>query len=180
MAHADIDPYRVLGVPPMATNAQINHAYRTLLRALHPDTRTGPNEFPPSVTAADATQLGEVIAAYALLRDRNRHRARHVEPAAHESTTPASSTPASSRQPSDTAPTRTVQVPIRHHADTARPPLWAAPPVVTAFADVNTEPGRGDGTRGYNGSWAHHGRTDATLTLAVMSVSWKLSAHRRS
>jgi len=165
MAHTSIDPYRVLGLPPTATNAQITHAYRTLLRALHPDTRTGPDEFPPSPSAADATQLGEVIAAYALLRDRNRRRSRDVGPTARESTPPDSCAPGPSRQQSDTAPTRTVQVPIRHPTNTidrsypARPPLWAGPPVVTAYADVNP---------------------DATLMLDVMSVSWRLPTGRRS
>ena len=33
------DPYLVLGVPPTATQTEITHAYRTHLRAHHPDTR---------------------------------------------------------------------------------------------------------------------------------------------
>ena len=33
------DLYDVLGVPRDATQAEISHAYRTLLRRYHPDTR---------------------------------------------------------------------------------------------------------------------------------------------
>jgi curved DNA-binding protein CbpA len=39
MVRVDPDPYLVLGVPPTATQAEITHAYRTHLRAHHPDTR---------------------------------------------------------------------------------------------------------------------------------------------
>src|SRR6476661_1747398 len=37
------DPYLVLGVSPTATQAEITHAYRTRLRAHHPDTRHTPS-----------------------------------------------------------------------------------------------------------------------------------------
>ena len=39
MARQNPDPYLVLGVSPTATQADITHAYRTRLRAHHPDTR---------------------------------------------------------------------------------------------------------------------------------------------
>ena len=39
MARQNPDPYLVLGVSPTATQAEITHAYRTRLRAHHPDTR---------------------------------------------------------------------------------------------------------------------------------------------
>ena len=63
MVRENPDPYLVLGVSPTATQAEITHAYRTRLRAHHPDTR----RTPPSQTADD--DLRQVLAAYALLRD---------------------------------------------------------------------------------------------------------------
>lgn len=55
------DHYAVLGVRPAASPEQITSAYRTLVRALHPDVRTGG-------PTADA-ELAEVIDAYRVLRD---------------------------------------------------------------------------------------------------------------
>src|SRR4051812_12991112 len=59
------DPYAVLGVTATATAAQISHAYRALLRALHPDTRRRAGA--PLTEAADA-ELQRVVTAYAALR----------------------------------------------------------------------------------------------------------------
>lgn len=67
------DPYAALGLPPNATPGQIRHAYRTLVRQHHPDTR--PSGDPDHHASCDAT-LRRVVAAYAVLRDRNR-RAEH-------------------------------------------------------------------------------------------------------
>ena len=50
------DPYLVLGVSPTATAAEITHAYRTRLRAHHPDTRHTPPE-----VAAKAWQICRLI-----------------------------------------------------------------------------------------------------------------------
>jgi DnaJ-class molecular chaperone len=55
------DLYAVLGVPPSATQAEISHAYRALLRRHHPDTRA-PDD------GSDAA-LQQVLAAYAVLHD---------------------------------------------------------------------------------------------------------------
>src|SRR6201991_3345858 len=63
MARQNPNPYLVLGVSPTASQAEITHAYRTRLRAHHPDTR----HTPPSQTADD--DLRQVLAAYDLLRD---------------------------------------------------------------------------------------------------------------
>jgi curved DNA-binding protein CbpA len=60
------DPYAVLGLSPLATQAQIRRAYRALLRQNHPDTR--PSGDPAEKAASNAT-LQEVIAAYAILGD---------------------------------------------------------------------------------------------------------------
>lgn len=63
MVHENPDPYVILGVSPTATKAEITHAYRTRLRAHHPDTRRA-----PSSQSADE-DLRQVLTAYALLRD---------------------------------------------------------------------------------------------------------------
>ena len=60
------DLYAVLGVPPDATQADISHAYRTLLRRHHPDTRVPVDD---SKRAASDAALAQVVAAYAVLRD---------------------------------------------------------------------------------------------------------------
>src|ERR1700742_3351587 len=75
------DPYLVLGVFPTATQAEITHAYRTRLRAHHPDTR----HTPPSQTADD--ELRQVLAAYDLLRDPAR-RADYDRATTHAATPP--------------------------------------------------------------------------------------------
>jgi curved DNA-binding protein CbpA len=67
----DHDPYAVLGVTPVATPAEINHAFRVKVRDLHPDTR-----HPRAGGVAGDSQLEQLIAAYHLLRDPER-RARH-------------------------------------------------------------------------------------------------------
>ncbi len=66
MTDAPRDPYRVLGVAPTATDAEIAGAYRKLVRHLHPDADAG----------ADPHALEQVLAAYKLLRDPE-HRAAH-------------------------------------------------------------------------------------------------------
>ena len=66
MVRVNRDPYLVLGVSPTATQAEITHAYRTRLRAHHPDTR----QTPSSQTADE--HLRQLLAAYALLRDPTR------------------------------------------------------------------------------------------------------------
>jgi hypothetical protein len=118
------DPYLVLGVSPTATQAEITHAYRTRLRAHHPDTRR-----PQSSQTADE-HLRQVLAAYALLRDPAR-RADH-----DRATALAAKPPPHSPQgpiPVDRPRTGGVQIPISYrttNTSTARgssPPLWAGP-----------------------------------------------------
>jgi len=60
------DHYTILGVDPDATDAQITHAYRVLLRRHHPDTRGATNG---DDAAAEDTQLQHVLAAYTVLHD---------------------------------------------------------------------------------------------------------------
>ena len=60
------DPYAVLGLTPVASQEQIRHAYRALLRQTHPD--TGPSGDPSEKAASSAT-FQKVLAAYAILGD---------------------------------------------------------------------------------------------------------------
>lgn len=57
------DLYAALGVPSDASPAEIAHAYRRLVRAHHPDTRSDSEE------SAAAAPLHEIVAAYEVLRD---------------------------------------------------------------------------------------------------------------
>ena len=68
------DPYAVLGLPHDASQAQITHAYRRLVRRFHPDTRDS-RENQAEQAAADSA-LQQTMAAYLVLGDPDR-RARH-------------------------------------------------------------------------------------------------------
>jgi curved DNA-binding protein CbpA len=57
------DLYAVLGVAPSASAAELDHAYRRLVRRHHPDTREAPE------AEASDERLQQVLAAYAVLRD---------------------------------------------------------------------------------------------------------------
>ena len=58
------DLYAILGVPPNATPAMIDQAYRALVRRYHPDSRiTGD----AALAVADDTKLRDVMAAYLVL-----------------------------------------------------------------------------------------------------------------
>ena len=81
------DPYKVLHLKPAATAREISRAYRALVRAHHPDTRTpGPL---PAGPETGAQELLDVMDAYAVLRDpvkraaydRQRHGSPPPEPA---------------------------------------------------------------------------------------------------
>ena len=124
MARQNPDPYLVLGVSPTATQAEVTHAYRTRLRAHHPDTR-----HPPGSKAAD-DDLRQVLAAYAVLRDPARR-------ADYDRATVHAATPAPHRPrrptPVDRLPVGRVQIPITYRttnagaADVSSPPLRAGP-----------------------------------------------------
>jgi curved DNA-binding protein CbpA len=124
MARQNPNPYLVLGVSPTATQAEITHAYRTRLRAHHPDTRPTP----PPQTADE--HLRQLLAAYALLRDPARR-------ADYDRATAPAATPQPHRQPEPTPvgrpPTGRVQIPITYRStnntplDISVPPLRAGP-----------------------------------------------------
>ncbi len=63
------DLYAILGLTPEASQTQINHAYRDLLRRLHPDTRDPEDE---AVRDAADAALQQTLAAYAVLGDPHR------------------------------------------------------------------------------------------------------------
>lgn len=117
MQSEGFDPYAVLGVTPAATPAEITHAYRTQLRALHPDTRQT-----PAPTHAPDTQLARVLAAYAQLR----------QLASRADDTPTTAPPtAQTVHPRETSgpvriPVNHVARPVHNPAD-RRPPLWVGP-----------------------------------------------------
>jgi curved DNA-binding protein CbpA len=123
----DHNPYAVLGVTPVATAAEINHAFRAKLRDVHPDTRR-----PAAGGAAGDTQLQRLIAAYHLLRDPE-NRARHD----HNARTTAAATaqqPHRGPNPSVSCEVSAISVgsvviPVTQHRRQApaRGPLWAGP-----------------------------------------------------
>ena len=120
MARQNPNPYLVLGVSPTATQAEITHAYRTRLRAHHPDTR----HTPPSQTADD--DLRQVLAAYALLRDPARR-------AGYDRATTLAAAPPPHRPrgptPVDRPCAGRVQIPITYRSTNPAAPDVAAPPL---------------------------------------------------
>jgi curved DNA-binding protein CbpA len=107
MSRPGTDLYAVLGLSRDATQAEISHAYRVLLRRHHPDTRT--SQVVQSARS-DAT-LQRIIAAYAVLRDPER-RAAYDEQATQV------------RGPVRAARTRPPRSPA---ARTTEPPIQAGP-----------------------------------------------------
>ena len=85
MSEPGTDFYAVLGLQPNATQTEISHAYRVLLRRHHPDTRTGQ----VAQSALSDAALQQILDAYAVLRDPERRaayddqtrRARRLAPA---------------------------------------------------------------------------------------------------
>jgi hypothetical protein len=62
------DPYAILGVTATASDDDLDHAFRGLVRQLHPDTRT-PSEPDPESGADADRRLQEILTAYATLRN---------------------------------------------------------------------------------------------------------------
>ena len=90
MADERSDLYAVLGLTPQATQQQVRHAYRTLLRHSHPDTRPLSD---PADDAASTTTLQQTIAAYTVLGDPAR-RARYDHRTSQQTTTSSPVRPA--------------------------------------------------------------------------------------
>src|SRR4029453_16956315 len=100
------DLYAILGLAPSATQAEISHAYRSLLRQHHPDTRA-PVDEPQDAVSDQALQ--QVLAAYAVLRDPTRRAEYDRE--------------VWSRTP----PARRPQQPPKRYGTPRRPPIAAGP-----------------------------------------------------
>ena len=116
------DPYTILGVTAEASDDDLDHAFRGLVRQLHPDTRA------PSGSDGDADRrLQEILTAYATLRDPIRRaaydRARARATAANRAPSPRPRSPAS---PRNASPIRVVGPAIR-----VGPVRWEPPPLVT-------------------------------------------------
>lgn len=111
------DPYAVLGVTPAASPADISHAFRVKLRALHPDTR-----YAGTAPGAEA-QLRQLLAAYNQLRYSGRRTDADPEPAASTSPQPSAAEPRHTA-PSSQGPTK---IPVNHRTPSNAEPLWAGP-----------------------------------------------------
>ncbi|THA39917.1 J domain-containing protein [Streptomyces sp. A1547] len=112
------DHYAVLGLRAEASPEQITSAYRTLIRALHPDAR-------PSGPSADA-ELAEVIDAYQTLHDPLRRSAYDNERGQKRQVT-----------------SRPVRIPVRVRSATntgARPPLRSATDPRTLASQAHGDP----------------------------------------
>jgi curved DNA-binding protein CbpA len=101
------DLYAILEVSPQATQAEIGHAYRSLLRRHHPDTRAPVDE---SHNAPSDAALQLILAAYTVLRDpaRRAHYDRDV------------------RRRSQPPPRQPPQ-PLKQHRAYNQPPIVAGP-----------------------------------------------------
>ena len=102
------DLYTILGISRQATQAEIDHAYRTLLLRHHPDTRPPADE---SQSAVSDTTLQRVLAAYTVLRDPARRADYDREVDVRPRTEPAPR----------------ASVPAHHHGTYSRPPIVAGP-----------------------------------------------------
>ena len=79
------DPYAELGVPRDATQAEVTHAFRQLLRLHHPDTR----RVDGTTSAEDsASTLRRVIAAYAAISQERASDQGRTEPPTRSITLP--------------------------------------------------------------------------------------------
>ena len=82
------DPYAELGVPRDATQTEITHAFRRLVRLHHPDSRP----LDETTSAEDsASTLRRVIAAYAALSEDRTHAHGRSQPPTRPVTVPTSS-----------------------------------------------------------------------------------------
>jgi DnaJ-class molecular chaperone len=106
MTARPLDPYAILGVTIEASDDDLDHAFRGLVRGLHPDTRTSDSD-----DAHDADRrLQELLNAYATLRDPIRRAAYDdAQAAASSGSLVSASSPRSRRSEvvaSDAAPIR--------------------------------------------------------------------------
>jgi curved DNA-binding protein CbpA len=112
------DPYTILGVTAKASDDDLYHAFRGLVRQHHPDTRAS------SESDNDADQrLQAILTAYATLRD-------PIRRAAYDRTRARPATANRAQQPRPTAPQ--TSAPIRvGPAIRVGPVHWEPPPRAT-------------------------------------------------
>ncbi|MFF0344752.1 J domain-containing protein [Kribbella sp. NPDC004875] len=109
------DPYAILGVTVEASDDDLDHAFRGLVRGLHPDTRTSGSD-----DADDADRrLQDLLNAYATLRDPIRRAAYDRAQAAALSASSAARSP----RPRRSGAGASDAVPIR-----VGPVHWEPPP----------------------------------------------------
>jgi curved DNA-binding protein CbpA len=135
------DPYAILGVTAEASDDDLDHAFRGLVRQHHPDTRT------PAESDADADQrLQEILTAYATLRDPTR-RAAYDRPRARPATANSAPTlqPRLPGAPQTSGPIR-VGPAIRVGPVHWEPPPHAIPTDASDVADPRRMTGGHDGT----------------------------------
>jgi curved DNA-binding protein CbpA len=122
MSASPADPYVVLGLPPEATQEQIRHAYRAMLRRNHPDTRDSSAAPPASAGqtagAGSDDALQQAVAAYALLSDPRRRADYDRRIAPPRAARPAPTVP-SARWSSPGAPPPIQAGPVRWHQRTS-------------------------------------------------------------
>jgi curved DNA-binding protein CbpA len=112
MTEDESDLYRVLGLPPDASRAEIVHAYRRQVRAVHPDAR-------PSDPGASA-RFRALAQAYEVLSDPARRDAYDQQRAERAQARPA---------PVPSRPAGPARQYLRRHPAWPPPgvPLWAGP-----------------------------------------------------
>jgi curved DNA-binding protein CbpA len=106
------DAYEVLHLSAAATAAEINRAYRALMRAHHPDTRpTDAVPASPATTAQARQELQDIMDAYAILGN-------PAKRAAYDRQQPTPPQPAPRRDPGPSGPDLIIG-PVRWESPTA-------------------------------------------------------------
>ncbi|MFJ5955402.1 J domain-containing protein [Paenarthrobacter sp. NPDC092416] len=123
------DYYAILNVAPSATAREITHAYRSLLRTHHPDTRKKADDGGTS-QAADLQELHAIMQAYVVLSDPAKRSAYDRSRRTGSSSSGSSGSSASTGKP--------VKVRIHKKPAPAADSQMDQPPIV--FGPVQWEP----------------------------------------
>lgn len=123
------DYYAILNVAPSATAREITHAYRSLLRTHHPDTRKNPDDGDTS-KAGDLQKLHAIMQAYVVLSD----------PAKRSAYDRSRRTGTSSRSSSGSSGSSGKPVKVRIHKTTAPSSATQTDQQPLVFGPVHWEP----------------------------------------
>jgi curved DNA-binding protein CbpA len=124
------DPYAILGVAADASDDDLDHAFRGLVRLLHPDTRSSPTSATSAESDDDADRrLQEILNAYATLRD-------PIRRAAYDRAQSRSKPPA----PRPVVPDALVPDPSAPHTFQSSTPILVGPAI--RIGPVHWEPPR--------------------------------------